>query len=76
MDHRVPDQVLAAVLARPDASLLGCRSEPIIGSSGAATGAVTRLSGTARCGTEELPFRLVRKEFHPVSTGAARRARR
>jgi hypothetical protein len=69
MDHRLPGQVLAAVLARPDASLLNCRSEPINGSSGAATGAVARLSGTARCGTEELPFRLVRKEFRPVRTG-------
>ncbi|MGI5289745.1 hypothetical protein ACQEVF_41290 [Nonomuraea polychroma] len=40
--------VLEAVLGRPGGPLMWCRSEPITGSSGAATGAITCLSGTAR----------------------------
>lgn len=64
MDH-LPRQVLAAVVNRPDASILDYQAEPITGSSGAATGAVIRLSGIARYGAEELPFSLVRKDIRP-----------
>ncbi|AQZ61600.1 unnamed protein product [[Actinomadura] parvosata subsp. kistnae] len=45
------------------------RAEPIRGSSGAATCALTRLTGLARCAGEEVPFRVVRKELRPVRTG-------
>ncbi|TDD62793.1 aminoglycoside phosphotransferase family protein [Actinomadura darangshiensis] len=61
--------MLAALVGRADVSLLSCRSETIVGSSGAATGAVSRVSGMVRCGSGELPFRLVRKEFRPVAGG-------
>ncbi|WP_345564023.1 phosphotransferase [Nonomuraea rosea] len=46
-----------------------CRSAPVTGSSGAATGAVTRLTGVAACDGAEVAFRVVRKEFRPVRTG-------
>lgn len=69
MDEHVPETVLADVTGRPDARLVSCRSEPITGSSGAATGAVGRLVGVARAGTADIPFRIVRKSFSPVSSG-------
>ncbi|NJP88673.1 phosphotransferase [Nonomuraea sp. FMUSA5-5] len=61
--------MLAAVLGRPGGVVVGGRAEPMRGSSGAATSALTRLTGLARCGAEEVPFRVVRKELRPVRTG-------
>lgn len=46
-----------------------CRSEPITGSSGAATGAVTRLSGLARLDHDQVSFTVIRKACRPVTTG-------
>jgi hypothetical protein len=61
--------VLEAVLGRPGGTVLTCRSEPITGSTGAATSAVTRLSGSALHGGVEVPFSVVRKELRPVRSG-------
>jgi Phosphotransferase enzyme family len=69
VDDRLPEPVLAAVLGREDGVVLTCRSEPITGSSGAATAGVSRLVVRARCGAFERSFRVVRKEFRPVSAG-------
>ncbi|KAB8195322.1 phosphotransferase [Nonomuraea phyllanthi] len=69
MDDPLPEPVLASVLGRPGGTVVTCRREPIGGSSGAATGRVTRLSGLARCGGEEVPFSVVRKEVRPVREG-------
>ncbi|MEV1173267.1 phosphotransferase [Nonomuraea sp. NPDC049784] len=69
MDDRLPEPVLASVLGRSDGVVVTCRSEPIGGSSGAVTGSVTRLSGVARCGGEEVPFTVVRKEVRPLRSG-------
>ncbi|WP_433429146.1 phosphotransferase [Nonomuraea sp. CA-141351] len=69
MDDRLPAPVLASVLGRSGGAVVTCRSELIGGSSGAATGSVTRLSGVARCGGEEVPFTVVRKEVHPLRSG-------
>lgn len=69
MDGGVPAQVLAAVVDQPGAELLSCRGEPITTGSGAATSAVLRLTGTARCTGVEVPFRLVRKELRAVTDG-------
>lgn len=66
MKHLLPPQVLAAVTNRQQVSLVDCRSVPITGTSGAATGAIMRLSGTARCGADELSFRLICKKVRPV----------
>lgn len=46
-----------------------CRSEPITGSTGAATGAVTRLSGLAQLNSDQRSFTVVRKACRPVTTG-------
>ncbi|GAA3234443.1 phosphotransferase family protein [Nonomuraea helvata] len=69
MDDGLPEPVLAAVLGRPGGVVVTCRREPVSGGTGAATGAVTRLSGVARCGGDEVPFSVVRKEVRPVRSG-------
>ncbi|MGR6917867.1 phosphotransferase family protein [[Actinomadura] parvosata] len=65
----LPEGVLAAILGRPGGVVAEDRAEPIRGSSGAATCALTRLTGLVRCGAEEVPFRVVRKELRPVRAG-------
>ncbi|MET7332017.1 phosphotransferase [Nonomuraea sp. NPDC005650] len=65
----LPEPVLADVLGRPGGVVVTCRAEPISGGTGAATGAVTRLSGVARCDGEEVAFRVVRKEARPLRGG-------
>lgn len=60
---------IAAGAVPDDAKLLDCSEEPIAGSSGAATGAVTRISGHLRDGRRELPFSMIRKTFRPVASG-------
>ncbi|TDD00159.1 aminoglycoside phosphotransferase family protein [Nonomuraea deserti] len=50
---RLPATVLAAVLGRPGGRVLSCHAEPIRNGTGAATGAVTRLSGTALLGADD-----------------------
>jgi hypothetical protein len=69
MDHRIPERVLTAATGWPDATVIECRREALTGSSGAATGAVTRLSGRVRCGDEQRGFSLIRKEVRPVTEG-------
>jgi Phosphotransferase enzyme family len=69
VDERIPDEVLASVTGRPDARLVSCRAEPVTGSSGAATGGISLLTGIARAGTADVPFRVVRKTVRPVTTG-------
>src|SRR4051794_25075255 len=66
MSLRLPPQVLAAATKRKDASLIACQCEPITGTSGAATGSVTRIFGKVQCGVDELSFRLIRKEVQPA----------
>lgn len=48
---------------------MSCRSEPIDGGAGAATGSVTRLSGTARLDDRQIPFTVIRKSGRPLTTG-------
>jgi hypothetical protein len=52
-----------------DSKLLECVLEPIVGSSGAATAEVVRISGRVGVGRRELPFTLIRKTFRPVASG-------
>ena len=61
--------VLTNLLGGPGARPVSCRCEPLSGSTGAATGDVSRVTGVARLGTAELPFRLVRKAFRPLLVG-------
>jgi hypothetical protein len=53
----------------PDAVVLACSAEPIATGTGAATGAITRLTGRARSGGREYAFAMVRKEFRPLTSG-------
>ncbi|HSZ40471.1 MAG TPA: aminoglycoside phosphotransferase family protein [Trebonia sp.] len=69
MDEQVPVEVLASIVGRPGARLVSCHAEPVIGGSGAATGDISRLTGVARLGTADVPFRVVRKTVRPVTTG-------
>ncbi|MGW6502608.1 phosphotransferase family protein [Nonomuraea angiospora] len=69
MTDLLPPAVLDAVLGHPGGSLVSCRSEPIAGSSGAATDAVTRLSGQARLGRDQVSFTVIRKSCRPLTTG-------
>ncbi|MEU6719749.1 aminoglycoside phosphotransferase family protein [Nonomuraea sp. NPDC046802] len=69
MKDRLPPAVLDALLGRPGGSLVSCRSEPITGSSGAATGAVTRLSGTAQLDDQQVYFTVIHKSCKPVTAG-------
>jgi hypothetical protein len=69
VDERIPDEVLASVAGRPGARLVSCRAAPVTGSSGAATGDISLLTGIARSGTADLPFRVVRKTVRPVTAG-------
>jgi Phosphotransferase enzyme family len=69
VDESVPDAVLADIVGRAGAQLVSCRHEPITGSSGAATGQVSRLVGVARSDGVDVPFRIVRKTFRPLSSG-------
>jgi len=67
-DEILPSDVLASVLGQPG-TLVDLTTEPVSGGSGAATAAVTRLSGHARAGGRRHAFTLIRKEFAPVRTG-------
>lgn len=67
--EHLPDAVLASILGQPGAHLVSCRSEPVTGSSGAATEGVNRLVGVARLGSADVPFRVIRKAFRPVLSG-------
>ncbi len=69
MHNVIPASVLAAAVGRPDAVVLGYSAEPIATGTGAATGAVTRLTGRARAGGQEHVFAMVRKELRPLTTG-------
>lgn len=69
MDHRIPDHVLAAAVGRSGATLVDCRSEALTGSSGAATAAVTRLSGRAECDGDAIELSVIRKKVRPVTSG-------
>jgi hypothetical protein len=69
MDERVPDEVLASIAGRHGARQASCRAGPVTGSSGAATGDISLLTGVARLGTADVPFRVVRKTVRPVTTG-------
>lgn len=60
---------IAAGVAPDAATLLHHREDPIVGSSGAATDAVTRVSGEIQVGMRTLPFSMIRKTFRPVTTG-------
>jgi phosphotransferase family enzyme len=61
--------MLAAGVDTADAELVGCGAEPIVGSSGAATAGVSRLTGRIRAGGHELPFAMIHKRFRPVAGG-------
>ena len=65
----IPGFVLAAAVDATDPVLVACAAEPIATGTGAATGAVTRLVGTARAGGREHGFTMVRKEFRPLRSG-------
>ncbi|MEU8402481.1 aminoglycoside phosphotransferase family protein [Nonomuraea sp. NPDC048892] len=69
MTSHLPSTVLDELLGRPGGSLVSCRSEPISDGSGAATGAVRRLSGTARLGDRRIPFTVIHKSAEPVTSG-------
>ncbi|WP_204056943.1 phosphotransferase [Microbispora corallina] len=69
MEDHVPQAVLDAVLKHPGGSLVWCCSEPITGSSGAATGVVTRLSGLAQLDHDQVAFTVIRKACRPVTAG-------
>ncbi|NUW37429.1 phosphotransferase [Nonomuraea sp. SMC257] len=69
MKDRLPPAVLDELLGRPGGSLVSCESEPITGSSGAATGAVTRLSGTARLDDRHVRFAVIHKSCEPPTGG-------
>ncbi|MBB5776021.1 phosphotransferase family protein [Nonomuraea jabiensis] len=69
MEDLLPQAVLDAVLGRPGGSLVSCRNESITGSSGAATDGVTRLSGQARVGRDQVSFTAIRKSCRPLTTG-------
>lgn len=43
--------------------------EPIVSGTGAATGTVTRLTGTAQSGGQEELFAMIRKQCRPLTTG-------
>jgi hypothetical protein len=60
---------VAAGSVPEDSTLLEYVVEPIVGSSGAATAEVVRISGRVRVGTRDLPFSMVRKTFRPVTSG-------
>lgn len=60
---------IASGVTADDTKLLDYLEEPIVGSSGAATEAVTRISGRIQAGTRELPFSMIRKTFRPVTSG-------
>jgi hypothetical protein len=64
----VPSAVLAEALGAPG-TVVACRAEEIGGSSGAATGGVTRLTGHARCGGDVLAFAIIAKRLRPLSSG-------
>jgi Phosphotransferase enzyme family len=59
---------VAAGVPPEEAELLDVAIEPIAGSTGAATAAVTRISGQVRAGLRTTPFALVRKTFRPVTS--------
>jgi hypothetical protein len=61
--------VIEAVVGRAGAVAIACSAQPITTSTGAATAAITRLTGRARCGDQEHGFTLIRKEFRPLATG-------
>jgi hypothetical protein len=69
VDEQLPDAVLASILGQSGAHLVNCRSEPIAGSSGAATDGVSRLVGMARLGSADVPFHVMRKAFRPALSG-------
>ncbi|WP_155368541.1 hypothetical protein [Catellatospora vulcania] len=63
----IPAHVLAEAAGGP-ATLLTVEARPL-GGDGAATAAVTLLTGTLRRGQTEHPFALVRKQFRPLPSG-------
>jgi hypothetical protein len=67
---RLSPAVLDELLGHPGGSLVSCRREPITGSSGAATGAVTRLTGTA-----QLDDQLLHRDPQILQAGDRRAAR-
>lgn len=69
MDQQVPDTVLADVIGQSNARLVSCHRELITGSSGAATGEISLLTGVVRTGATDTPFRIVRKSVRPLSSG-------
>lgn len=52
-----------------DVTLIDAYEQGLGGSSGAATAAIARITGTVRVGPHVRPFSLVRKSFQPLSTG-------
>lgn len=65
----IPRQVLVSVTGRQDAELIDCTTEPLRGSTGAATAGVCRIAGTARIAGATHQFTLVRKQFRPLTSG-------
>ncbi|GAB4058426.1 phosphotransferase [Catellatospora paridis] len=63
----IPPAVLAEAAGGP-ATLLTVEARPL-GGDGAATAAVTLLTGTLRHGRKERSFSLVRKQFQPLTEG-------
>ncbi|WP_144120098.1 phosphotransferase [Catellatospora sichuanensis] len=63
----IPADVLSSLAGGP-ATLLTLEARPL-GGDGAATAAVTLLTGTLRHGPDERSFSLVRKQFRPLATG-------
>lgn len=61
--------MLTAAVGAANAVVVACSVEPIATGTGAATGTVARLSGSARVGGQDHAFVLVRKEFRPLRTG-------
>lgn len=69
MDERLPEAVLGGIVGSAGARLVECRSEPITGGSGAATGEISLLVGVAEVGSAQVPFRAVRKAVRPLASG-------
>lgn len=72
----IPDAVLDRITGIQGTELTACTATAIDGSTGAATGGVASLSGTWRAGRAEGTFRVIRKEFRPLTSGRHAKASR
>jgi hypothetical protein len=61
--------VIEAATGQAEAVVIDCSAQPITTGTGAATAAITRLTGRARCGGQRHAFSLIRKQFRPLATG-------